>query len=105
MCVYLHFPFNSISPFLSAIPRCSQCHPCVRGLGAAIIPISELGPPALSGDPHRTPGIQLLKFPFLYKITTLPLPTSCECSADGGKYLCGKEQEIFGQAEWVFLWL
>lgn len=26
------------------------------------------GPPALLGDPHRTPGIQLLQFPFLYKI-------------------------------------
>lgn len=70
MCAYFHFPLNYVFPFLSATPRFSQCHPCVRGLGAAITPeLSELGAPALLGI-HRTPGIQLLQFPFLYKIST-----------------------------------
>lgn len=38
MCVYLHFTLNYILPFLCAISRCSQCHPCARGLWGTIIP-------------------------------------------------------------------
>lgn len=58
-----------------ALPKCRTqvlpMPPPCPGSGVAIIPsLSELGTPCgiLPGHPQGTPGIQLLKFPFLYKI-------------------------------------
>lgn len=70
MCIFaFHFELHI------ALPKCHTqvlpVPPLCQGLGIAITPsLSELGTPCgiLPGDPQRTPGIQLLKFPFLYKI-------------------------------------
>lgn len=107
MCVYLHFTLNCILHFLSAISRRSQCQPLCQGVVSCNHPW-----PLRAGDPLHCLGIltERLGFSCLNSIfstksviTKLPLPTSFKCSTDEGKCLCGKKQEIFKQAEWVFL--
>lgn len=66
------------------------------------------GSPCTPGDPHNTwdPAAAIpLSLQNQYQAPKSPLPTSCRCSADEGQCWCGNEEEIFEQAEWVFLWL